>query len=128
MEAAATQKIALITGSSRGLGKDTALSLAGKGVDVIVTYHSQADEAAAVVAAIEEKGRKAVALKLDTGDVKSFDAFAGEVRRVLGEKFGAERFNFLVNNAGKGLRASFAETTEEQFDEMVNIHLKVFSS
>lgn len=117
-------KIALVTGSSRGLGRDTALSLARRGVDVIVTYHSNQFEADAVVASIRELGRRAVALKLDVGNAKSFDAFADEMRRVLGEIFGAPRFDFLVNNAGVGLHAPFAETTEEQFDEMMNIHLK----
>ena len=117
-------KIALVTGSSRGLGRETALSLASKGVDVIVTYRSKQEEAEAVVAEIEAMGRKSVSLALDTGDVKSFDGFVGGMRRVLGSTWSTERFDFLVNNAGSGLHASFEETTEEQFDQMVNIHLK----
>ncbi len=121
---ASAAKIALVTGSSRGLGRDTALSLARKGVDVIVTYHSNQVEADAVVASIRALGRKGVALKLDTGSVKYFDAFASELRHVLGETFGATHFDFLVNNAGIGIHAPFAETTEEQFDELMNIHLK----
>lgn len=120
----ATQKIALVTGSSRGLGRETALSLARNGVDLIVTYRSKQDEADGVAASIAEMGRKSAALKLDTGDVKSFDAFAEEVRRVLGETFNATRFDFLVNNAGIGIHAPFAETTEAQFDELMNVHLK----
>lgn len=117
-------KIALVTGGSRGLGRETALSLAKKGVDVIITYHSKKEEADAVVASICELNRKAVALKLDTGDVKSFDAFAGEVRGALSQIGSAERFDYLVNNAGVGVTASYAETTEEQFDLLMNIHLK----
>lgn len=124
MDSTPTQKIALVTGSSRGLGRETALSLAAKGVDVIVTYHSSQADADAVVASIKALNRKAVALKLDAGNVKSFDAFAEEMNRVLDQTFGAEKFDFLVNNAGIGINAPFAETTEEQFDELMNIHLK----
>ena len=122
--ASSISKIALVTGSSRGLGRETALSLAKRGVDVVVTYRSKRDEAEAVVAEIEAAGHKSVALALDTGEVKSFDGFVSEMRRVLGSTWGVERFDFLVNNAGSGLHASFVETTEEQFDQMVNIHLK----
>jgi NAD(P)-dependent dehydrogenase (short-subunit alcohol dehydrogenase family) len=119
-----TKKIALITGGSRGLGKNAALSLAAKGINVILTYNSKKDDALAVVAAIEQAGQKAAALQLNTGDVKSFDAFFSEVKKVLKDTFGTGHFDFLVNNAGSGLHASFAETTEEQFDEMMNIHFK----
>ncbi len=119
-----TPKIALVTGGSRGLGRDMALSLAGKGIDVLVTYHSNAEAAAEVVAEIQKKGRTASALQLDTADVKSFDAFFAEAMRVLKETFGADCFHFLVNNAGTGTHAPFAETTEAQFDEMMNIHFK----
>ena len=124
MDSTSTEKIALVTGSSRGLGRETALSLAAKGVDVIVTYHSNQADADAVVADIQKMGRKSVALKLDTGDIKSFDAFADEMRRVLSETWGATHFDFLVNNAGIGINAPFAETTEEQFDTLMNIHFK----
>ncbi len=120
-----TQKIALVTGGSRGLGRETALSLAAKGVDVILTYHSKQDEAEKVVAT---HGRKAVALRLDTGDTKTFDIFAGAVRDALTQTWGATQFNHLVNNAGVGIYAPFAETTEEQFDTLMDMHLKgVFS-
>ena len=119
-----TAKIALVTGSSRGLGRETALSLAQRSVDVIVTYRSKQDEAQAVVAEIEAAGRKSVALQLDTGEVKSFDAFVAEMRRVLDATWGVQHFDFLVNNAGVGVHAPFEETTEEQFDELMNIHLK----
>jgi NAD(P)-dependent dehydrogenase (short-subunit alcohol dehydrogenase family) len=108
-----TSKIALVTGGSRGLGKSMALNLAQKGIDVLLTYHRQQAEAEAVVAAIRAQGRRAAALPLDAGTTSTFDGI-----------FQAERFHFLINNAGTGLHAAFAETTEAQFDEMVNIHLK----
>jgi NAD(P)-dependent dehydrogenase (short-subunit alcohol dehydrogenase family) len=117
-------KIALVTGSSRGLGKSTALNLAKKGVDVIVTYHSNGSEAANVVAEIEQLGAKAVALQLDTANTKTFDNFAAQVQQVLKNIWQADQFDLLVNNAGTGVYASFAETTEEDFDHLMNIHVK----
>jgi NAD(P)-dependent dehydrogenase (short-subunit alcohol dehydrogenase family) len=117
-------KIAIITGGSRGLGKNTALALAKKGNDVILTYHSKKAEADEVVAQIEKLGQKAFALQLDVSNSKSFAGFANQVKSGLKQKWNSERFDFLVNNAGTGVHASFAETTEEQFDQMVNIHLK----
>jgi NAD(P)-dependent dehydrogenase (short-subunit alcohol dehydrogenase family) len=119
-----TNKIALVTGGSRGLGKNMALSLAKKGIDVILTYNSKKDEAIAVVAEIEKAGQKAAALQLSAGDTKTFDAFFAQVKSVLKDTFGADKFDFLINNAGIGIHASFAETTEEQFDELMNIHFK----
>ena len=116
--------IALITGSSRGLGKSMALHLAGHGTDVVVTYHSQEKEALAVVDAIVAKGRMAVALRLDVSDSRSFGAFAETLRSELRRVWGRDRFDFLVNNAGTGAYASIADTTEEQFDELVRVHLK----
>jgi NAD(P)-dependent dehydrogenase (short-subunit alcohol dehydrogenase family) len=117
-------KIAIVTGGSRGLGKNAALALAKKGVDVIVTYHSQKADADAVVAQIEAAGQQAVALQLDVANSKSFADFANQVKVVLKQKWQTQHFDFLVNNAGTGVHASFAETTEAQFDEMVNIHFK----
>jgi NAD(P)-dependent dehydrogenase (short-subunit alcohol dehydrogenase family) len=117
-------KIAIVTGSSRGLGKSTALNLAKKGVDVIVTYNSNAEEANNVVAQIESLGAKAVALQLDSSNTKTFDSFVAQVKRSLQAKWQTENFDFLVNNAGTGVYASFAETTEEEFDHLMNIHLK----
>lgn len=117
-------KIALITGSSRGLGKNTALALAEKGVAVIVTYHSNDEEARNVVSAIEEMGSKAVALQLDTSNTKTFDGFVGQVKQLLQDKWQTEYFDFLVNNAGIGVHASFAETTEDDFDRLMNIQVK----
>ena len=120
----ANNKIALITGGSRGLGKNAALSLAKKGINVILTYHSKKDEAEAVVAEIEKTGQKAAALQLNTGDVKSFDAFLGQLKTALKNIFGTDHFDFLINNAGMGLYGSLAEMKEEDFDALVNVHFK----
>ena len=117
-------KIAIVTGSSRGLGRNTALNIARQGSDVIVTYHSQADAALALVAEIEALGRKAVALQLDVGDVSTFTAFAETLRGVLAQTWQRDRFDHLVNNAGHGDMATIAETTEAQFDALVNVHFK----
>lgn len=117
-------RIALITGSSRGLGRSMALHLAERGTDVIVTYQSSAKEAEEVVAKVRQKGQRATALALDVRDTQSFGAFAEVVQARLRDTFGRERLNALVNNAGTGAYASFAETTEAQFDELVNVHLK----
>ncbi|RVC59268.1 SDR family NAD(P)-dependent oxidoreductase, partial [Mesorhizobium sp. M4B.F.Ca.ET.088.02.2.1] len=119
-----TRPIALITGGSRGLGRNTALSLARKGVDVIVTYHSRADEAEAAVAEIEAAGGRAAALQLDTGAVATFPTFAEALKTTLQETWQRDRFDYLVNNAGTGLRRMIAETTEEEFDTLMNTHLK----
>lgn len=121
---ATTNKIALVTGGSRGLGKNMALSLAKKGINVVLTYHSKVDEARAVVKEIEALGAKAAALQLNTGEVKSFDAFFETLKTTLKDTFGADHFDFLINNAGVGVGASFAETTEEDFDTLMNIHFK----
>lgn len=116
--------IALITGGSRGLGRNAALALARQGTDVVLTYQRNADEAAAAVADIQALGRRAVALQLDVAEVQNFAAFAAALRSALGQTWGRERFDFLVNNAGTGVHTPFADTTEDQFDQMVNIHLK----
>ena len=117
-------RIALVTGASRGLGRNTALKLAEEGVDVILTYKGSEGEAQAVVRRIEAMGRRAVALQLDVADSRSFAAFAKRVASVLARTWQRERFDYLVNNAGVGAHASFAETTEEQFDLLANVHLK----
>ena len=119
-----TQKIALVTGSSRGLGKNTALTLAQKGVDVIVTYHSAQAEANEVVSEIKAMGRKAVALQLDSSDTQTFNGFVGQINRVLQDIWQTQQFDFLINNAGIGINRPFTETTEEDFDRLMNIQLK----
>lgn len=119
-----TSKIALITGGSRGLGKNMALQLAQKGVDIIITYHSQKEEAENVVKEIKTAGRKAYALQLDVADAKGFDTFVQNVKTTLQNEFQSEHFDALVNNAGVGLHADFGDTTIDQFQSMVDIHLK----
>jgi NAD(P)-dependent dehydrogenase (short-subunit alcohol dehydrogenase family) len=116
--------ITLITGGSRGLGRNTALSVARRGGDVVLTYHSRAEDAQAVVAEIEALGRKAVALQLDTGTIADFPAFAEKLRAALSEVWGRESFDHLVNNAGHGDYAPIADTTEAQFDRLVDVHVK----
>jgi len=117
-------KIALVTGGSRGLGKDMALSLAKKNIDVILTYNNNQTAAEEVVKMIEDSGSKAVTLKLDVGDIKSFDTFLGQVTEVLQSKWQTSTFDFLINNAGIGGTISIANMTEEIFDNFVNIHFK----
>ncbi|HCV41417.1 SDR family oxidoreductase [Pseudomonas vlassakiae] len=119
-----TRKIALITGASRGLGRNAAEHLAARGIDIIGTYHSKADEAQQVAKALEAAGAKAVMLQLDVGDCSSFASFAERLGTTLQQRFGRERFDFLVNNAGIGLNVPFSETTEAQFDQLLNIQLK----
>jgi len=116
--------VVLITGGSRGLGRSAALAAAHSGIDVVLTYRQQAAEAQAVVADIEKLGRRAVALPLDVGDVASFEAFAAQLQQTLRSHWQRERFDFLVNNAGMGVHAPITETTEAQFDALVNVHLK----
>lgn len=117
-------RIALITGGSRGLGRNTAIHLARSGVDVVLTYHSNKAEADSAVAEIESLGRKAAALQLDTGDVASFEAFAASLRDTLKTNWDRVTIDYLVNNAGIGLHAPFAEATEADFDRLTNIHFK----
>lgn len=119
-----TRKIALVTGGTRGIGKDIALSLARKGTDVILTYRSQQAEAESVVTQIKALGRKAAALPLNTADTSSFNAFYEQFASVLKNTFDTTHFDFLINNAGTSLNSPIATHTEEQFDEMYNIHLK----
>lgn len=118
------RKIAIVTGGSRGLGKNAIEKLAKNNVDIILTYHSQADAAQAVVQSVDALGGKAVALQLNTGESGSFDAFVAQVKTQLQHVWQRDTFDFLVNNAGVGLHESFADTTEEQFDLMMNVHLK----
>jgi NAD(P)-dependent dehydrogenase (short-subunit alcohol dehydrogenase family) len=117
-------KIALVTGGSRGLGRNIALNIAKNGIDVVVTYNSNKGEADKVVAEIQSIGKKAFAFQLDAGNIQSFNSFLKNVTEHLKEQTGSANFDFLINNAGTALHASFAETTEEQFDTALNIHYK----
>jgi NAD(P)-dependent dehydrogenase (short-subunit alcohol dehydrogenase family) len=119
-----TTKIAIVTGASRGLGRNTAIALAKNGVDVIGTYRSNKKEADETAAAINALGRKAVMFQLDTGNVASFGAFVSEMQAALKTVWSRDSFDFLVNNAGIGIHAPFAETSEADFDRLMNIHLK----
>lgn len=118
-------KIALVTGGSRGLGKDMAVNLAKKGLDVVLTYHTNQAKAENVVAEIASLGQKATALQLDVSDAENYEPFFSEkMVPVLKETFDTETFDFLINNAGTGVAAPFSSTTETQLDEMINIHFK----
>jgi NAD(P)-dependent dehydrogenase (short-subunit alcohol dehydrogenase family) len=119
-----SNKVALVTGGSRGLGRDMAIQLARKNFDVIITYNSNKDAANKVVEEIKASGKKAIALPLDVAKSGSYDTFVRQVKEKLATDFGTKTLHSLVNNAGTGIHASFDTTTEEQFDEMVNIHLK----
>lgn len=117
-------KIAVVTGGSRGLGREMAINIAKKGLDVVLTYHKNQTAADDVVKEITSTGRKAKALQLDTSDVKSFQPFEARLSSTLKFEYGTTRFDYLINNAGTGVYGSVAETTEETFDNMLNIHFK----
>ena len=117
-------KIALVTGGSRGLGRNMAVAIAKKGIDVVLTYHTNKEAADDVVGEIESLGQKAVAFQLDTSDTKSFDNFLKQATAHLQEQTGSSNFDFLINNAGTALYALASETTEEQLDAIFNIHYK----
>jgi NAD(P)-dependent dehydrogenase (short-subunit alcohol dehydrogenase family) len=118
-------KIVLVTGGSRGLGRNAAINIAKKGLDVVITYKSNKNDADEVVKEIQTLGQKATTIQLDVADVKSFEGFVVELQKVLKADFNAEGVDFLVNNGGSGVVIpSFAATTEEEFDNMTNIHFK----
>ena len=118
-----TARIAIVTGGSRGLGRNTVLNLAARGVDSIFTYRTNQEEAEAVVGLVGDAGRRAVALQLDTGDVGAFDPFVEQVRQALAG-LGVERFDYLVNNAGMALHKPFDQTTEAELDALYAVHFK----
>lgn len=117
-------KTALVTGGSRGLGKDMALQLAQKGFHVVITYHSKATEAEATVEAIKALGQHAAALQLDVAKSNTFETFKTQLENLLPSEFGTNHLDALVNNAGVGYHGDFATTSESDFDHMVNVHLK----
>ena len=117
------KKIALVTGGSRGLGRDMVLNLAATGVNIILTYHSNRDKAREVVEEVQALGPFASALSLDTRDIKSFETFFEQLTAAL-QEMGSDHIDFLVNNAGTGVHEPFDQTSEAQFDEMMNIHFK----
>jgi NAD(P)-dependent dehydrogenase (short-subunit alcohol dehydrogenase family) len=122
-EKIASPKIAIVTGGSRGLGRNTVLNLAQRGVDTIFTYNTNQDAADEVVALAAETGRQAIAIQLDTGNVGGFDAFADRVRQSLA-RLAAERFDYLINNAGISHHNSIEMTTEAELDAIYNVHFK----
>ncbi|MDB5309735.1 MAG: fabG 8 [Gemmataceae bacterium] len=117
-------KIALVTGGSRGLGRETALQLARSGADVVLTYRERKEDGEAVVRAIEALGRKAALLQLDVADTHRFAGFRDALRDVLRTRWGREQFDCLVNNAGIDNASPIAETTEAAFDSLLNVHFR----
>ncbi|MCY7338050.1 MAG: SDR family NAD(P)-dependent oxidoreductase, partial [Chamaesiphon sp.] len=115
-------RIALITGGSRGLGKDMALRLAQSGCDVIITYRSKLEEANNVGSQIEQIGQTAASLQFDVGNISTFDSFIRELQTLLKNKFNAEKIDILINNAGVGATIPIAQVTEDDFDNLINIH------
>jgi NAD(P)-dependent dehydrogenase (short-subunit alcohol dehydrogenase family) len=118
-----THKTAIITGGSRGIGRNTATNLAKRGVDIVFTYHSKQQDAEALVREIEAMGRKAAAFRVDAGDVRAFDGFVADVQKTL-QGWGRDRFDYLVNNAGNSLHVNLEQMTEAQFDDVFNVHVK----
>lgn len=119
-----TRRLAIVTGGSRGLGKNTVLALAERGIDAIFTYRQRGDEAQRVVEDVAQRGATAVALALDVGNSASFSAFAQQVAQALQDVWQRTQFDYLVNNAGAGLHALFTDTREADFNLMVDVHLK----
>ncbi len=117
------QKIAIITGGSRGLGRNTALNLAQRGIDLIFTWRANQQEAESLIREVEAIRRKAAGFRLDTGEIHAFDGFVSQACKTL-QSWGCEHFDYLINNAGNSLHADFTETTEEQFDSIFDVHVK----
>lgn len=117
-------KVALITGGSRGLGRDMAIQLAKKDFDVVITYNSNEAAANEVIKEVKALGKQAIALQLDVAKTQTYDAFIHQVKEQVASALGTQQLHALVNNAGTGLHAAFESTTEKEFDDMVNTHLK----
>jgi NAD(P)-dependent dehydrogenase (short-subunit alcohol dehydrogenase family) len=118
------KKIALVTGGSRGLGKNICLKLAARNIDIVLTYHTKEDEAQQVISEIESLGGKAFALQLSSDKIESFPHFFDKLSHLIQDKFNTGRFDYLINNAGIGINNPFATTTEEQFDLLLNVQFK----
>ena len=116
--------IAIVTGASRGLGRNAALNIARRGGDVIITFQSNADQAQAVAGEVEALGGRCIALQLDVADLSSVAGFVQQVRTALSTQWQRTTFDHLVNNAGHGDMALIEHTTEAQFDKLVNVHFK----
>jgi NAD(P)-dependent dehydrogenase (short-subunit alcohol dehydrogenase family) len=121
--ASSSSRVAIVTGGSRGLGRSTVESLARRGVHSIFTFHTNRAEAETVVASVRGAGARAFAVQLDARDVRSFDGFVVSVRSALAD-LGATRFDYLVNNGGTGLHKAIVDTTEEEFDQVMNVHVR----
>lgn len=119
-----SNKIALVTGASRGLGRDMALSLASKGSDIVLTYSTSEAEAIAVAAEIKAMGRKAEVIQLDMSTMNAINPFISKLTACLTEMSGQAKFDYLINNAGIGATIPIADVTEEIFDKFLNIHFK----
>lgn len=119
-----TNKIALVTGGSRGLGKNMALSIAKKGLDIVLTYNNNEEKANQVIKEIENLGQKAIAIQLNVSDFSTFEDFFNNVQKSTKAKFGVDKIDYLINNAGIGINKPFSETTEEQLDTLYNIQFK----
>ncbi|VTR48368.1 SDR family NAD(P)-dependent oxidoreductase [Sphingobacterium thalpophilum] len=119
-----SNKIALVTGGTKGLGRDMAINLAKKGLDVIITYHSNPEQAKQVISEIEKVGQKAIALALDVTDIPGFDLFVTSLTNSLKINFGTDQIDYLINNAGFIYYAAYADVSVDQFDDLLNVHFK----
>lgn len=117
-------KIALVTGGSRGLGRDMAINLAKKGLDVVITYHSNEEAANEVIAKIEANGQKAIALQLDVTLISGFDAFVTSLTSSLKSNFGTDKIDYLINNGGFIYYIPYTNVSVDQFDDLLNVHFK----
>ena len=119
-----TGKLALITGGSRGLGRNMANKLADKGINVIITYNTNQTEADKVVSEVEAKGVKALALQLDVSKADTFEQFVSGLNDAMANKFNTDKLDYLVNNAGIGMHTPIGSTEMAVFDTLTDIHFK----
>jgi 3-oxoacyl-[acyl-carrier protein] reductase len=111
-------KVALVTGGSRGIGAGVAKRLAADGANVAITYTKGADAAQAVVKEIESTGRKAIAIQADAADAAAVKAAVEKTVATFG------RLDVLVNNAGTAIPKTFEETTLEEMDRVIDINIR----